>query len=150
MASGAVMGGLEEASADERTMAMLAHLLMAFTGFIGPVVILAVKQDSRFVKFHSLQAVIWQAIYMALAFVMMAILFAAMFSMVIHNPPPSAPAHAEGPPPAFVYFFPVLWLGFVGGGVVNVILGVVYAIKANRGEWATYPVYGKWLLPGRQ
>jgi hypothetical protein len=36
-------------------MAMLAHLLMAFTGFIGPVVILAVKQDSRFVKFHSLR-----------------------------------------------------------------------------------------------
>jgi hypothetical protein len=41
------------------------------------------------------------------------------------------------------------WLGFMGGWVVNLILGVVYGIKANRGEWATYPIFGKWLLPER-
>ncbi|HKE08871.1 MAG TPA: hypothetical protein VKB48_13655 [Candidatus Acidoferrum sp.] len=39
MASGAPMGGLDASSADDRAMAMLAHRLMAFTGFIGPVVI---------------------------------------------------------------------------------------------------------------
>jgi uncharacterized membrane protein len=33
---------------------MLAQLLMAFTGFIGPLVIFVVKQNSRFVRFHSL------------------------------------------------------------------------------------------------
>lgn len=148
MASGAAMGGLEEPSADEKTMAMLAHLLMAFTGFIGPVVILAVKQDSRFVKFHALQAVIWQAIYMVLIFAMMAVFFVVLFSSIIHSPP--QPAHTQGPPPAFIFFFPVIWLSFMGGWVVNVILGVVYAVKANRGEWATYPVFGKWLLPGRE
>ena len=43
MASGEPMDGLEAPSAEERTIAMLAHLLMAFTGFIGPVVILALK-----------------------------------------------------------------------------------------------------------
>lgn len=129
-------------------MAMLAHLLMAFTGFIGPVVILAVKQDSRFVKFHALQAVIWQAIYMVLIFAMMAIFFVVLFSSILHNLPQAG--HTPGPPPTFIFFFPVIWLVFLGGWVANLILGVVYAVKANRGEWATYPVFGKWLLPGRE
>jgi hypothetical protein len=31
--------------------------------------------------------------------------------------------------------------------VANLTLGIVYGIKANRGEWATYPIIGKWLLP---
>jgi len=66
-----------------------------------------------------------------------------MMTSLIHNPPQP---HSQTPP-AFFYIFPFIWLGFMGGWVVNVILGVVYAIKANRGEWATYPVYGKWLLP---
>lgn len=147
MASGLMPGVLEEPSADDKTMAMLAHLLMAFTGFIGPLVIFVVKQNSRFVRFHSLQALVWHAIYLGLVFAMMVVFFVALFSSLIHNPPQP---HSQAPPPVFVYFFPVVWLGFMGGWVVNIILGVVYAIKANRGEWATYPVYGKWLLPERQ
>jgi uncharacterized Tic20 family protein len=144
MASGPMLGVLEEPSADDRTMAMLAQLLMAFTGFIGPLVIFVVKQNSRFVRFHSLQALIWHAIYMGLVFVVMGIFMVSIFSSIIHNPPQP---HSQAPPPGFLFFFPVIWLFFMGGWVVNLILGVVYAIKANRGEWATYPIYGKWLLP---
>lgn len=143
MASGAMTGVLLEPSADERTMAMLAHLLSAFTGFIGPLIIFIVKQNSRFVRFHSLQALIWHAVYLGFAFLLMAVFFAVMITSLIHNPPQP---HSQAPPP-FLYFFPVVWLGFMGGWVLNMILGVVYAIKSNRGEWATYPVYGKWLLP---
>jgi len=146
MASQAGVAGLEAPTEDERTMAMLAHLLMAFTGFIGPLVIFCVKQNSRFVRFHSLQALIWCVIYLGLSFVFMAAFFVVMMTSLIHNPPQP---HSQVPP-AFVYVFPFIWLGFMGGWVVNVILGVVYAIKANRGEWATYPVYGKWLLPGQE
>jgi uncharacterized membrane protein len=144
MASQTVLAGLEEPTADERTLALLAHLLMAFTGFIGPLVIFCVKQDSRFVKFHSLQALVWQALYMVLVFAGMATFFLVIFSSLVHNPPPP---HSQGPPPGFVFLVPLVWLGFMGGWVVNLILGVVYAIKANRGEWATYPIFGKWLLP---
>jgi uncharacterized Tic20 family protein len=143
MANRVVVAGSEAPTEDERTMAMLAHLLMAFTGFIGPLVIFCVKQNSRFVRFHSLQALIWHAVYLGVIFAFMAVFFVVMITSVIHNPPSP---HGQAPP-AFVYVFPFIWLGFMGGWVVNVILGVVYAIKANRGEWATYPVYGKWLLP---
>jgi uncharacterized Tic20 family protein len=144
MASETVFSGLEEPTADQRTLALLAHLLMGFSGFIGPLVIFCVKQDSRFVKFHSLQALVWQAIYMVLIFVGMAMFFVVMFSSLAHNP--SVPRN-QGPPPAFVFLFPLLWLGFMGGWLLNLILGVVYGIRANRGEWATYPIFGKWLLP---
>jgi uncharacterized protein len=143
MGSQAVVAGLEVPTEDERTMALLTHLLSAFTGIIGPLVIFCVKQNSRFVRFHSLQALIWHAIYLGLVFIFMAVFFAGMMASIIHNPPQP---HSQEPP-MFVFFFPLIWLGFMGGWVLNVILGVVYAIKANRGEWATYPVFGKWLLP---
>ena len=50
------------------------------------------------------------------------------------------------PPPAFVFLFPVIWLFWMGGWVVNLILGIVYGIKANQGEWAGYPIIGRLLL----
>src|SRR6266480_6597835 len=31
--------------------------------------------------------------------------------------------------------------------IADVILGVVYGIKANRGEWAGYPIIGRWCIP---
>jgi len=31
----------------------------------------------------------------------------------------------------------------VGRWIVNVILGIVYGIKANRGAWAAYPTIGQ-------
>jgi hypothetical protein len=35
----------------------------------------------------------------------------------------------------------------MGGWMVHVILGMVYGIKANGGEWAAYPLTGQWSLP---
>src|SRR5258708_20152100 len=94
MASQAVVAGLEAPAEDERTMAMLAHLLMAFTGFIGPLVIFCVKQNSRFVRFHSLQALIWHAIYLGLSFVFMAVFFLLLCSGFFYSPPsPQCPTH---------------------------------------------------------
>jgi len=130
---------------DECTIAFLAHLLQVFTGFIAPLVIFCVKQDSRFVKFHALQSLIWQLCYMAVFFGSMIIFFVSMFATIIHSG--GGPAgHQQPPPPAFFIFFPLVWLLGMGGWVANLVLGIVYGIKANRGEWAGYPVIGPWLL----
>src|SRR5437660_11609342 len=48
---------------DERTMAMLAHVLAIFSSFIAPLVVYLLKKDSRFVSFHSLQVLIWHAAF---------------------------------------------------------------------------------------
>src|SRR5258707_8239473 len=98
MASGVGVVGLEAPTEDERTMAMLAHLLMAFTGFIGPLVIFCVKQNSRFVRFHSLQALIWHAIYLGLSFVFMAVFFLVMITRLFYHPPGP---HIHAPPLLF-------------------------------------------------
>src|SRR5579871_2388457 len=63
---------------DECTMAMLAHLLQVFSSFIGPLVIFLVKQDSRFVKYHAIQCLIWQAAYMIIGFAAMAVFFVSI------------------------------------------------------------------------
>jgi uncharacterized Tic20 family protein len=129
---------------DECTMAFLAHLLQVFTGFIAPLVIFCVKQDSRFVKFHALQSLIWQLCYMvAFAFAMI-LFFVSFFVSIAHS---SVAGHNQPPPLGFFILFPLVWLLGMGGWIVNIILGIVYGIKANRGEWAAYPIIGKWLLP---
>ena len=140
MASVAGVVGLEAPTEDERTMGMLAHLLMAFTGFLGRLVIFCVKQNSRFVRFHSPQALIWHAILPGSDF-----LFhdgVCCGDDYQFDPSPAGPAQPSAAGVLFFYFFPFIWLGFMGGWVVNVILGVVYAIRANRGEWAN--VSGVW------
>ena len=145
MADGSILTSLPVPTQDERTMAFLAHLLQVFTGFIAPLVIYCVKQDSRFVKFHALQSLIWQLCYMALFIGGMIIFFFSVFATMFNT------AHGghntNQPPPAFLLVFPFFWLFWILGWVANVILGIMYGIKANRGEWASYPIIGKWCLP---
>jgi len=49
------------ASPDDRTMAMIAHLL-GLVGFLGPLILYLVKKDdsSEYVKFHMKQSMWWQ------------------------------------------------------------------------------------------
>jgi uncharacterized protein len=132
---------------DERTMAFLAHLLQVFTGFLAPLVIYCVKQNSRFVKYHALQSLVWQLCYMALFLVGIMIFFVAMFATVLQT---ASSAHGHAPPqpsPAVFLFLPLIWLLFIIGWVTNLVLGIMYGIKANRGEWAGYPIIGTWFLP---
>lgn len=144
MATQPIPGSLPAPTQDERTMAFLAHLLQVFTGFIAPLIIYCVKQNSRFVKFHALQSLVWQLCYMAVFFIGFIFIFVFFFLSAFHE---GAGGHPQGPPPAFLLFFPFFWLFWGLGWVANVTLGIVYGIKANRGEWAAYPVIGKWLLP---
>jgi uncharacterized membrane protein len=145
MADQPILTSLPVPTQDERTMAFLAHLLQVFTGFIAPLVIFCVKQNSRFVKFHALQSLIWQLCYMAILFGVMMIFFFSIFATVFHA---ASGGHTpNAPPPTFIFFFPFLWLFWLLGWVANVILGIMYGIKANRGEWAGYPIIGNWCLP---
>ena len=126
---------------DERTLAMLAHILQVFSWFIGPLVIYLVKRDSRFVAFHAIQALIWQAAFLVLSSISMAACFLVIFSTVLTHPNPTP---SGGAPPGFFIAFPLIWLLMMGGWVVGLLLGIVYGIKANQGEWAGYPIIGRW------
>jgi len=131
-----------EPTPDERTMAMLAHILQLFSGFIAPLIIYLVKRDSRFVGFHALQALIWQAFYFVFGMLCMIVWFGVIFGSIATHP---ASAASKGPPPtAFFILFGLFWLFWMGGWLLTLILSIVYGVKANHGEWAAYPIIGRW------
>jgi uncharacterized membrane protein len=134
---------LPAATADERSSAMLVHLLAIFTGFIAPLLYFLLKRDSRFVVFHSLQVLLWHAAYLLIfGIAAMVALTVMLYSLAGHpRPAPGAPAAL-----AFFGIFGVIWLLAIGGWAINLILGIVYGIKASHGEWACYPIVGNFVL----
>jgi uncharacterized Tic20 family protein len=132
---------LSSPTADERSMAMLSHLLMIFAGFIPPLVIYLVKKDSKFVAFHAMQGLLWHV----LTFILYMIGFAGMMlSMFLTLPRVAQKSDVANPfPVTFFSFFAIFWIFFFGMWMANLILGIVYCIKANHGEWAEYPLFGR-------
>lgn len=127
-----------EPTQDERTFASLAHALQMVGWWIAPLIIFFVKRESEFVAFHAL--LFLQIFLMVFWFVGMGVWFAVFFGTMFKQgtPPPNAP------PPGIFFLMPLLWLFFMGAWVLVLVLAIVYAIKAGRGEWAAYPVFGAW------
>jgi len=124
---------------DERTMAVLAHVLQVVGWWIAPLIIFLVKRESRFVSFHALQVLFLQIAYMLTAGIFVVLWFVGFFVLVATMPA----TKSANPPVAIFMFFPLIWLGFIGLWAVVLTTAVVYGIKAGRGEWAAYPVVGK-------
>ena len=123
---------------DERTMATLAHALQVVGWWIAPLIIFLVQRKSRFVSFHALQALLLQIAYLILMGGFMVFWFATFFGLMMHQHGNNNP-----PPPAFFIIMPLIWLGFMSMWVAVLVIAILYAIKAGRGEWANYPVIGK-------
>ena len=132
-----------ELTQDEKAFAGLAHALMISTWWIGPLIIYLTKKESRFVSFHSLQALFWQIIFTLSYAGGMAVFFAVMFSTVLSMP--QGTTEPDRFPAAFFLVFPLFWLIIMGGFVISLTLGIIYCLKAMRGEWAGYPLIGRWV-----
>jgi len=134
----AVPMSVMEPTSDERTMAILAHVLQLVGWWIAPLIILLVKRESRFVSFHALQALLLQIVYAFVMGLCMVLWFSTIFLTIAHSP------HTQNAPPptAFFLMFPLIWLGFMAAWVVMLVIAIVYGVKASHGEWAEYPVLG--------
>ena len=110
--AGEVQPGVVKSSPDEKTMAMLAHLLALVTGFIGPLIIWLIKKDeSDFVDDQGKEALNFQiSIFIYL--------FVAGLSMLVL---------------IGIILLPAVWIF----DVVNVIRG---AMAANKGKRFRYPL----------
>src|SRR2546423_15135585 len=112
-------------------MGTLAHVLQLVGGWIAPLVIFLVKRESRFVSFHALQVLLLQGLYFVVTMLMMAVFFAFMIAgIALHQPA----AQQNSFPPGFIILFPVIWLGMMGWWVFVLVVAILYAIKAGRGE----------------
>jgi uncharacterized membrane protein len=125
-------------TADERTMATLAHVLQLVGWFVAPLIIFFVKRQSRFVSFHALQAVFLQLAYMVVWGGFMVVWFVVLFGTVASS------GKSGPPPPMFFVLFPLIWLFGIALWVGLLVTAIVYGLKAGRGEWAEYPVIGRW------
>jgi len=130
-----------EPTRDDRSMAMLAHVLSAFSGFIGPLVIFFVKRrESRFVAFHALQALFWHLLLMVTMFGSIIVFAGIMIGSAIghgHEPP----SHGA-PPPAFFFGFFGIWALMMLSWLANMGFTIYLGIQANAGRWTRYPIVG--------
>jgi uncharacterized membrane protein len=120
-------------------MATLAHALQLIGSWIAPLIIFLIRRQSRFVSFHALQALLLQIVHTIIVVVLITLWFSTIFSIVFRQ--------TSGKPleflPALLVLVPLVWLGFMALWVGTLIIAVLYAIKAGRGEWADYPLLGK-------
>ena len=56
MADAMLRVAIDPATPDERTLALLAHMLQIMLCWIAPLAIFLIKRQSKFVSFHALQA----------------------------------------------------------------------------------------------
>jgi uncharacterized membrane protein len=124
---------------DERTMATLAHALQLIDSWIAPLVIFLIRRRSRFVSFHALQALLLQIVHTIIVIALMMLWFTMIFTIIFHQTSGKPPEF----PPALLILVPLVWLGFMAMWVGTLIIAILYAVKAGRGEWADYPVLGK-------
>ena len=124
---------------DERTMGTLVHLLQLVTSWMGPLVIFFLKRDSRFIKFHALQALILQICLAAFWIAGVVVFMVTMVATMAH----SGGSTHNAPPPAVFFVFPIFWVVGMSAWLVVLVFAIIYAIKAGRGEWAAYPAIGR-------
>ncbi|MFN4162434.1 MAG: DUF4870 domain-containing protein [Stenotrophomonas sp.] len=101
------------APADQRTMALVAHILGIFTGFIGALIIWLINKDDTtkpFVIDQSKEALNFQ-ITVAIAYIISSILVVVLIGTLM---------------------LAAVW-------VANLVLCIIAAVKANNGEAYRYP-----------
>jgi hypothetical protein len=115
-AGGAPTGLVSAESPDAKTMAMLAHLLVIFTGFIGPLIIWLVKKDqSPFVNQQGKEALNWA----------ITVVIGAVGSIII----------------GIIPFIGILaCISYPAVIVCNIVFGILSTIKVNSGQPYRYPV----------
>jgi uncharacterized membrane protein len=109
-------------TAEEKQMAMIAHILGPIAGFLGPLAILLIKgEESAFVKYHATQSLILQAVYMAVIFIFVLPLAICTFGMG-----------------TFLIFplIPLIWVAEIWA-----------ALEANKGRWVGFPGVANTGLP---
>jgi uncharacterized Tic20 family protein len=105
-------------SSEDRTLAMLCHLLGLLTGFLGPLVLWLVKKDSSpFVDHHGRESLNFQLTLMLVMFALGMAMFILMF--------------------IFIGFLLIPVMALLG--ILALVVEIIAAVAAQNGEWYRYP-----------
>ncbi|KAA0210591.1 DUF4870 domain-containing protein [Ignavibacteria bacterium CHB1] len=126
---------------NEKLLALLSHLGSMFGGILLPLIIWAVQKDkSQFVRFHSLQAIFFQLLFIVVVVIIVVIVaviyLAFIFTYGLSNPDTSG------------LFFPNIIIGVVMYSSIFFSIFILYgysiylAVKSYKGEYTKYPIIG--------
>lgn len=130
----------EIVSQNDRMLAMFAHLSMFFGSIWIPLIFWAIYKDkSRFVSFHSLQALFFHLAYTAIIVVM--VIFVAVVGVLagLIKPESSGPPEMGAIQIIVILALGVIVMGFV---FVCVALAIINAISSYKGGMKKYPIVG--------
>lgn len=103
-------------TSDDRSMAMLAHLLGVFTGWLGPLIIWLVKKDtSAFAADQAKEALNFQITFLIIAIPMLVGCVIPVLGCLV---------------------LPVFLVLAIG----RFVFGIIATIKANEGVWYRHPL----------
>ncbi len=134
----------EHLTQEERLLAAVAHagILIPVTGIIAPLLIwLTQRERSPKVKFHAIQATVYQALpVLAMLIYMGCFMCAFGFTMLAAMFPASS---GDGALVAFANLFPLLI--FFAALFIFMIYGLVGAVRVFQGADFRYAIIGRWL-----
>jgi uncharacterized protein len=128
----------EEISRDDRTTAMLAHILELLAAVVGPFILYMVKKgDSRFAAYHALQATLFGVLFFGPFLLFFGVFFIGFIATASTSP--------TGDPAGWVVgsFF-VVWCSLFAVMIGHFVFTILNALRANSGEWSEYPFAGRW------
>ena len=104
-----------KANTDQKTLAILAHILTLVGGFLAPLVILLASND-EYVKKHARRSLNWQIssmIYFIVSFILIIILIGILLAIIV--------------------------------GILSFIFVIIATVKASNGELWDYPMAIRFL-----
>jgi uncharacterized Tic20 family protein len=110
---------------DTEMLSILAHALGIITGFLGPLIILLMTSDTN-VKNHAKKALNWQITFLIIFIILFMTLFVSFFLIFIN-------------PFFFIVYF-LLFIPVFALSIANLILCIIAALKASKGELWNYPL----------
>ncbi len=127
-------------SQDERLLGLFAHLSMFFGSLIIPLIFWAINKDkSKFVSFHSLQALFFHIAYTVVLVFLVIFVAAAGMAAGLIVPGQDGPSHIGALQVIVLIAIAVVVLGFV---FASVALAIINSISAYKGGMKKYPIIG--------
>ena len=131
---------------DERVFAMLSHFSIFIGGILLPIIFWAIKKDqSQYVRFHSLQAIFFHIAYFVALMMLIFILFIVI--MVMGTGASLTAMDNSGTGAGLSVLMIILMIVFYGGMFVIILgaigYGVYMGVKSYQGELVMYPIIGK-------
>jgi len=130
----------ENVPQNDRMLAMFAHLSMFFGSVWIPLIFWAIYKDkSKFVSFHSLQALFFHIAYTIVLVVL--VIFVAVVGVLagLIKPESSGPPEMGAIQIIVILALGVIVMGFV---FVCVALAIINAISSYKGGMKKYPIVG--------